>query len=116
MNTRSIAQPLKAKSKQPTTKATPLLGLTGYTSRLPVAWLVLASFIFLAALSIYVIANYYDTRRDIMARIDAQLINAATSANVIVGKKYHESPEQITPAEFKQKKPCPHRACPCFKC
>ncbi|ATD08997.1 EAL domain-containing protein [Pseudoalteromonas piscicida] len=103
MNTRSIAQPLKAKSRQPTAKATQLLGLTGYTSRLPVAWLVLASFIFLAALSIYVIANYYDTRRDIMARIDAQLINAATSANVIVGKKYHESPEHITPAEFKQK-------------
>lgn len=103
MNTRSIAQPLKANKVRESTKISQLLGLTSYTPRLPVAWLALASLIFLAALSIYVVANYYDTRRDIMASIDAQLINAATSANVMVGKGYHSSLDSITAAEFKQK-------------
>ena len=59
--------------------------------------------VFIAALSTYVVASYYETRSDIMARIDAQLIDAAQSANVIVGQQYHQQSDSVSREQFQKK-------------
>ncbi|WP_440054111.1 EAL domain-containing protein [Pseudoalteromonas sp. T1lg65] len=74
-----------------------------FSTHLPITWLVLASLIFLATLSGYVIVSYYETRDEIMARINNQLINAAKSTNVIVGENYQQNIHSISTKEFQQK-------------
>ena len=103
MNTRSLAQPLKSRLKRPNHFFKPVNNWLGFTTRLPSAWLLLASVVFIAALSTYVVASYYETRSDIMARIDAQLIDAAQSANVIVGQQYHQQSDSVSREQFQKK-------------